>query len=77
MRPLAIGLLVLGTLGCGLSMLGEMGALEFELFGHYVGITVSMDWRWLLIMGPLLIGGIALWFFAARTREGEQPSSRT
>jgi hypothetical protein len=67
MRTLAISLLVLGAIGCGVTMLSAIGGLEIEAFGHQVGITVSIDWRALYIAAPLLIAGIALWFFAART----------
>ena len=72
MKTLATSLLVLGGIGCGLTMLSAMGGFEFEMFGHHFGITVSIDWRALLITAALLISGIALWFFAARTRPGEQ-----
>jgi hypothetical protein len=74
MRPLAMSLLVLGGIGCALTMLSALGGFEFELFGHHFGINVSVDWRALLITAPLLIAGIALWFFAARTRPGERQS---
>jgi hypothetical protein len=67
MKTVAISLLVLGILGCGMTVLSAIGGFEFEMFGHQVGITVTIDWRALFITAPLLISGIALWFFAART----------
>lgn len=71
MRTLAISLLVLGTLGCGLTVLSALGGFEFEVAGHQFGVTLAIDWRALFIAAPLLICGVALWFFTSR-----KPASR-
>jgi hypothetical protein len=73
MKALAITLLGLGIFGCGMTLLSAIGGFECEIWGHQFGVTVSIDWRALFIAAPLLVGGIALWFFAARA--GHRPQS--
>jgi hypothetical protein len=75
MKALAISLIILGAAGCGIAILSALGGVEFEAFGHSFGITLTVDWRALVVSVPLFLGGIALWFFAVRPRrgDGQQP----
>jgi hypothetical protein len=72
MKIVALVMLGFGLVGCVLALLDSAGPIEWNALGHSITITLQADMRTALVSAPLLIGGIVLWFYAARREHSKR-----